>query len=353
MGLTDYFELEKSVSIEVQIDSETKNYSSVVKKIKEDLIAIQLAPPPEKPDNVPQGILTKVIVEKGGTTFNIQTRIISNKTFPIIVLKVEKLLKDEPKPTEPVKAEKEPQTPVKKDVKGEAAFKPSEKKEEKPSSAEMAKGYKDKDLYDNKHVAERESARIEDSFPMEFYIQTKEEAEEKKRDYLIRKSSDRREAASVSTGIFIGYSEADAIKKVSHLDASLIDIVQDIYRKMAVISTIITQAKPKVEGENVGACVDISGAGLKIICSQKLKRGDILKLMIAPPKAQPTFSVSALGEVMRVEDVKSDPDQPKKYATGIKYYAMHEDDMELITQYTFLLQREMLRMRRREKGLEE
>src|SRR3989338_2203500 len=350
MGLTDYFELEKSVSIEVQIDSETKNYSSIVKKIKEDLIAIQLSPPPEKPDNVPQGILTKVIVEKGGTAFNIQTRIISNKTFPIIVLKIEKLLKEEAKPPEPVKAVKEPQIPAK-EIKREA--KPPEQAEEKPSAEEMAKGYKDKDLYADKHVAERESARIEDSFPMEFYIQTKEEAEEKKRDYLIRKSSDRREAASVSTGIFIGYSEADAIKKVSHLDASLIDIVQDIYRKMAVISTIITQAKPKVEGENVGICVDISGAGLKIICTQKLKRGDILKLMIAPPKAQPPFSISALGEVMRVEELKPDPDQQKKYATGIKYYAMHEDDMELITQYPFLLQREMLRMRRREKGLEE
>jgi c-di-GMP-binding flagellar brake protein YcgR len=350
MELANYFELEKGVSIEVQIDSRTNTYSSIVKKIKEDLVALQFSPPPEKPENVPQGILTKIIVEKEGATFYIQARIISNKTFPIIVLKIEKLLKEEAKQPEPLKAEKEMTA---KEAKEEAVFKPPEQLEEKPPAAEMAKGYKDKELYDNKHVAERESARIEDSFPMEFYLQTKEEAEEKKRDYLIRKSSDRRESAAVSTGVFIGYSEADAIKKVSHLDASLIDIVQDIYRKMAVISTIISQAKPKVEGENVGVCVDISGLGLKLICTQKFNRGDILKLIIAPPKAQPPFSISALGEVMRAEDVKADPDQPKKYAIGIKYYAMHEDDMELITQYTFQLQREMLRMRRREKGLEE
>src|SRR3989338_3497447 len=349
MGISDYFELEKNISMEVEIDSKTEIYQSVVKKIKEDLIAIQLSSPPEKSDNVPQGILTKVSGEKNGDFFNIQTRIISNKTFPIIVLKIEKLLKDESKPTAPVKSEKETQV----EEKEAAAFKPAEQKEEKPSAEEIAKGYKNKDLYDNRHVAERGSARIEDSFPIEFYIQTKEDAEQKKRDYLLRKSLDRRETASVSMGAFIGYSEADALKKISHVDVSIIEIIQDIYRKISVISTIITQAKPKTEGENMGICVDISGLGLKIICTQKFKKGDILKMIISPPKAQPPFSISALGEVMRIEDVKTDPAQPKKYATGIKYYAMHEDDMELITQYTFQLQREMLRMRRREKGLEE
>lgn len=318
MGLSEYFEVEKSVKLEV--DSTT--YSSVVKKIKEELIALLLSPPPAKLDDVPLDKLTKVIVEKGGTPFVIQSKVVSNKTFPIVVVKLEKL--------EQAEAVKEPQ---------------------KPPVDEIAKGYKDKELYSTDYVAVRESARIEDSFPVEFFVQTREEAEQKKKDYLLRRTRDRRESA-ISTGIYAGYNEAEILEKISYMDKALVEIILDIYRKIAALTTTVTQAKPKIEGKNIGMCVDVSGTGLKLICAQKLNKGDILKLIIAPPKALPPFSISALGEVMRVEVVPPQPKQPQKYAIGIKYYAMHEDDMELITQYTFQLQREMLSMRRREKMIE-
>jgi hypothetical protein len=187
---------------------------------------------------------------------------------------------------------------------------------------------------------------------MEFYLLSKEEAGQKKKDYMLRRTKDRRESA-VSTGVYAGYNETEILEKISYMDKALVEVILDIYRKVAALSTTVTQAKPKMEGENTGMCVDLSGTGLKIICTQKLKKGDILKLIIAPPKASPPFSVSALGEVMRVEDVPPQPKQPKKYAIGIKHYAMHDDDMELITQYTFQLQREMLSMRRREKMMGE
>ncbi len=315
MGFSEYFELEKSVKLEV----DSKTYSSVVKKIKEDLIALLLSPPPAKAEDVPQDKLTKVIVEKNGAPFVIQSKVASNKTFPIVVVKLEKMAQAET---------------------------------ERTAVEDIVKGYKDKELHNNTYVAARESARIEDSFPMEFYPQPKEEAEQKKKDYLLRRTKDRRESA-VSTGIYAGYNEAEILEKISYMDKALVEVILDIYKKIAAVTTTVTQAKPKMEGENIGMCVDLSGTGLKLICTQKLNKGDVLKLIIAPPKALPPFSISALGEVMRVEEVSPQPKQPKKYATGIKYYAMHEDDMELITQYTFQLQREMLSMRRREKMLEQ
>lgn len=318
MGLSEYFELEKNVKLEV----DSKTYSSVVKKIKEDLIALLLSPPPQKPEDVPPDALSKVTVEKGGVPFVIQSKVASNKTFPIIVVKLEKIEQAE-----------------------------TDRELQKPSAEDIAKGYKDKELYSADYVAARESARIEDSFPMEFFVQTREEAEQKKKDYLLRRTKDRRESA-VTTGIYAGYNEAEILEKISYMDKALVEVILDIYRKIAAITTTVTQAKPKIEGENIGMCVDVSGTGLKLICTQKLNKGDVLKLIIAPPKASPPFSISALGEVMRVEAVPQQPKQPPKYAIGIKYYAMHEDDMELITQYTFQLQREMLSMRRREKMLE-
>jgi hypothetical protein len=111
MGLSEYFELEKNVKLEV----DSKTYSSVVKKIKEELIALLLSPPPAKPEDVPQDKLTKVIVEKGGAPFVIQSKVVSNKTFPIVVVKLEKMERGE--------EVREPQ---------------------KPAVEDVAKGYKDK-----------------------------------------------------------------------------------------------------------------------------------------------------------------------------------------------------------------
>ncbi|MEK6589333.1 MAG: PilZ domain-containing protein [Nitrospinota bacterium] len=331
MILSEYFEIEKNVTIKVQSDSESKRYPSVVKKIKEELIAFLLSPSPEKPEDVPQGKLVSVIAEKDGIPFSILSRIVSNKTFPIVVLKLERL-----EQAESLK---------------ESKITTEEPRAKKPAPLDMAKGFKDKEPSKNTHAEERESARIEDSFPMEFYVITPEQAKEKMKDYLLRRTKDRRESA-VSTGIYAGYNETEILEKIPHIDKATVDIILDIYKKIAALTTLTTQqSKPWVEDENVGNCVDISGNGLKMICTKRLNKNDIVKIIISPPRAQPPFSVSALGEVMRVDAIPPQPNQTQKYSIGIRYYAMHDDDMELITQYTFQLQREMLRMRRKERTI--
>ena len=207
-------------------------------------------------------------------------------------------------------------------------------------------------LNDPNYVNMRDSARSEDSFPIEFYKQSQERAALKKNEYLVRPSSQRRETArqdGSGGGAFV--DESELRRRMAHLDPVLQDIIVDLYHRTshADASAEGTQKTSQVRDENIGICVDISGTGLRLLTSQPLQSGDILKVMIEPPLARPPFSVSALVEVRRVSRLRN-PDPPhKKYAVGVRYYAMHEEDMEQITAYTFKLQRDQLKLKRQLK----
>ncbi|MBI5184988.1 MAG: PilZ domain-containing protein [Nitrospinae bacterium] len=206
---------------------------------------------------------------------------------------------------------------------------------------------------DPEYVAQRDSARSEDSFPIEFYKQSPERVAAKKNDYLIRPSHQRRESAkqAPSQGAS-GINEQELMAKISHLDRVLQGIIIDLYRRVGQSQQGggVSQQTSRIADENIGTCVDISGTGLRFLTSQNLAVGDILKVMIEPPLANPSFSISALVEVKRVSKVRNPKPPHKKYAVGVRYYAMNEEDMEQITAYTFKLQRDQLQLNRQLKA---
>jgi hypothetical protein len=207
------------------------------------------------------------------------------------------------------------------------------------------------DISDPEYVAQRDSARSEDSFPIEFYKQSAERVAAKKNDYLIRPSSQRRVTAKQAPVQGTYSSNEQGLRgKIGHLDPVLQEIIVDLYQRVGQYpGSDVVQKPSQAENENIGACVDISGTGLRFLSSQNLMVGDILKVMIEPPLANPPFSISALVEVKRVSRIRNPNPPHKKYAVGVKYYAMNEEDMEQITAYTFKLQRDQLQLNRQLK----
>lgn len=207
---------------------------------------------------------------------------------------------------------------------------------------------------DDKFTKDRNSARISDSFDIEFYPVDKDKVAEKVKDYTSRPTALRREKASAPLG---GMGGEEILGRIGgHVDPVVVEALSDIYRKLSMLNNKLAESSGKPaggsgKGDNIGICVDISGGGLKILVNKPQNKGTVVKLMISPPTTPP-FSISALGEVMRCSKA-NDPEHPgSPYELGVSYYAMHEEDKEQIIQYTFRLQHEMLRLRRLQKGEE-
>lgn len=309
----------QNVILEVGEEDSREDFPAIVKKLKKSLVALLLVEKGLEGLNVPPGGSVCIkSPDKDKDAFKaISGIIIDTKAFPVIILKFDTAkdlgdnnnlhsVKDIPEvvPAVPPKV-----TP---------------------------------NLSDASYLSDRNSARVSDSFVIHCYPLTKEKAEQKKNEYLLRPTLYRREKEKIK----ISGTKPEVLEKVSHLDSDLQVIIMDIYSKIQII---LGSKGPEIfanknEDGKEAECVDISGSGLKIICDQKSKKGDILKMIIAPPNATVPFSVSALGEVKNIEAVKVGKET--KYSLGLKYYSIHEQDMEQIVGYTFQLQREQLNLRR-------
>lgn len=301
----------EEVSIEFKVLSVSRNYSAIVKKLKNNLLALSLIIKDEEPSKIPTGITAKVKSLDQESQQVSKGKIIETKAFPLIVLKL---------------------------LKSRIVMNDSSRSSDKDVDEIVSDS-------GSSHISDRDSARVSDSFMIKYYLLKNKTVKKKKDEYLLHPSRYRKEIAKTENP----EDERKMLNKISHLDSALLEVIKDIYLKIKKNSAQRKQSvEPKAaEGENVAECVDISGSGLKIICGQKFKKGDILNTTISPPHADSPFTISALIEIRNIEDIKS-ADKPK-YAIGLKYYAIHEQDMEEIVKYTFQLQRDQLSLRRRLK----
>lgn len=301
----------QNVILEVGEESSRKDFPAIVKKFQNRLVALLLEDKGLEDLKTQTGASARIKSSDIEPPIVFEGKIIQTKASPLIILKLENT---------------------------ETSTDSNEQHAETDSDIAEAAPV----VSDSSYDTSRDSARIIDSFLVNYFLVSKEKAEQKKNEYLLRPTMYRREKAK------IGVSGADSqtMEKISHFEPGLQEVINDIYLK---IKNISTQKDPEMgakkdEGENEGECIDLSGTGFRMICGQKLNRGDILKVIIAPPQANPTFSVSALAEVKNVETVKVDKDT--KYSVGVQYYSIHEQDMENIIGYTFQLQREQLNLRK-------
>lgn len=298
------------VTLEISSDSITEDFSAIVKRLKKQLVALTLIGEGLEPSKISVGASVRIKSSDTSPPQLINGKVMETKSFPLIIMKVEK--------TEVIVEDKKQSS--------------DNNIDEIPSDDE-----------NGPHVESRDSARISDSFLIEFYFVDKEKAEEKKDDYTLRPTRYRREKAQMNT---IG-DGSEMTEKIAHLDSALLDVIRDIYFKISRLSGEGGDKKDleSSKEDNIGECINISGSGLQIICGKKFNKEDIVKLIIAPPNADPPFSISALAIVRNVKMEKSD--KGTKYVTGVQYYAMHEEDMEEIIRYTFQLQRGQLSLRKK------
>lgn len=202
-----------------------------------------------------------------------------------------------------------------------------------------------KEVDDHEYIKIRSSLRVADSFPVEFYLQTGKRAVEKKEDYINAPTKERKKRFLLDRGIV----PPAIFQKISGMEADMFDVFADIYRRLAVMSgkdigiedeDSLTEKKVLVPEENTGTCIDISGKGLKFLCGTPFRPGDVLKIIISPTAAVPGFSVSALAEVMKTVLVE-DGFQSQRYAVIVKYHAINEEDLGLLTRYTVLRHTEL------------
>ncbi len=324
MGIAEVLEVGQEVGVIIQGSS--RKYNCAVKKIKGDLVAVSLT---EVKDKEEVSVGKKVAISwdtSEETSYKAKGSIIQNKVFPIVVARL-----------------------------GDVIKKSEEKKEEGKEKEDVDESFDPE--FDRKYVketesisedgeAERDSARVEDAFPIQFFVPDQETVRQEKNDYLSRRTRERRSDSQVSTE----FKENEVLEKIANSDPGVIEVITDLYRKYYLLANKVFKKEDKESGgKNMGTCVDLSGSGLQFLTKQQIKPKTILKFMINPP-ATPPFSISALGEVMRVERKKDPTDRKTKYAYGARFYAIHEDDQEEIIQYTFKRQQEMLKQRRRKAG---
>ena len=95
----------------------------------------------------------------------------------------------------------------------------------------------------------------------------------------------------------------------------------------------------------VGKGSDISGAGMSIICDKALESRQILRASFMIPRF-PVIPLVLFGEVVRVTPVQESGKQ--RYQVVLKFIDLDEGDREKIIAYTFQVQRDAIR--RKKKG---
>jgi hypothetical protein len=94
----------------------------------------------------------------------------------------------------------------------------------------------------------------------------------------------------------------------------------------------------------VGQGSDISGTGMSVICDRALEPGQILKASFMISRF-PVIPLVLFGRVVRVIPVQEDGKQ--RYQVVMRFIDLEEEDREKIIAYTFQVQRDAIRKRKK------
>ncbi|TAN44861.1 MAG: PilZ domain-containing protein [Nitrospirae bacterium] len=86
--------------------------------------------------------------------------------------------------------------------------------------------------------------------------------------------------------------------------------------------------------------VNISGGGLSFTSAQRYNRGDLIEMKMLLP-LMPPVALYVYGEIVSIEK------SGESYAMAVKFLAMDDNIQDLIVQFVFKQQREILRERRK------
>ena len=200
------------------------------------------------------------------------------------------------------------------------------------------------DKREKKSSENRKSARIADSFTINYKIIPQNEFEKKAPFYIDRRTSNRPAGKRYDVDAFpLDWSSLESevdynpflARIFSYLDKK-IDMV--LYKQEEILKHFTPRDKPH-ETDKTGECIDISASGISMLIPEELKKETILELSIEP-LIYPPFRIIALGEVTRVNLTRNK--EKSGYVVSTTFAAINEDDREELIKYIFKRQRELI-----------
>ena len=199
---------------------------------------------------------------------------------------------------------------------------------------------------------DRKSARIPDSFTINFTMISRKEFDKKAPFYLDRRTSNRPSSKRYEADAFsLDWSslenERDYNSFLAKIFSCLDKKIDMILYKQEEILKHFTPQDQRDETYESGECIDLSGSGVNMLIPEKLKKETILELSIEPP-IYPPFRIVALGEITRVNLTRNK--EKTGYEISTTFVAINEDDREELIKYIYRRQRELISSRKKSDG---
>lgn len=199
----------------------------------------------------------------------------------------------------------------------------------------------------------RNSVRITDSFTINYNIVTQKEYNKKASLYISRRTANRSGAKSSEVEAFS--FDWSHIEDEVDFDPVLVKILfyldQKIDRVISNQEKILNKLDTAEEVQDVsetGECIDISGSGVHMLVTEKLKQDSLLELTIEPP-INPPIQIILLGKLSRICQSKEDGNND--FEASVTFTAINEDDRESLIKYIFQRQRELISSRKQSDDL--
>jgi len=187
---------------------------------------------------------------------------------------------------------------------------------------------------------EREYFRIEDLLPIEYRIIDEEEY--LKLENTVKYSSTQivdkmHEMHFLKEKITSDEAEKGHVQAYLQLINKKLDIVLDILSKSADNKLYVSRH----------AKVSISGAGIQFFSETPMHKGDLVELKVILP-ILPYPKITALCHAMRSNE--SGPGDLKGWNVALKFATINEGDRDLLINYIFMKERELLRSKKELAG---
>lgn len=186
----------------------------------------------------------------------------------------------------------------------------------------------------------RENVRVRDRIPVSYRFVTAEEIGENNRPERF------------FPYIWNKYPQVLPLEEVEEHHTRMLNHVIELHRKMDILIEKVAPESGTIVEIPREKDVCISASGIRIQLDTTVMPGQIVVLCIVLPFIPPA-NIFVTGEVIK-HDMSADftHEEASSFGTSINFLAIKEDDRETLIRYIFKRQRDMLRDRALEKGVD-
>ena len=123
--------------------------------------------------------------------------------------------------------------------------------------------------------------------------------------------------------------------------------VRIIDKKLDIIIDLLSRSKDNGIYINKYIDVNISGSGIRFVSDVKLHEGEYVEMKIILP-ISPNPKITSLCRVLRSKNIRTN--NMDSWEVALKFITINEDDRDLLINYIFRTERELLRYRKEQIG---